>query len=45
MPPLPVEGQLTLVATSEEAAEGADFVQESAPEREDLKRTLLFGKT
>jgi carnitine 3-dehydrogenase len=39
--PLPTEGALTFVATPEEAATGVDFVQESAPEREDLKRALL----
>src|SRR3954453_17008351 len=39
--PLRPEGTVTLVATPEEAVEGADFVQESAPEREDLKRELL----
>ncbi len=39
--PLPAEGALTFVPTPEEAAEGADFVQESAPEREDVKRALL----
>ena len=39
--PLPVEGGLTLVRTVGEAVEGVDFVQESAPEREDLKRALL----
>ena len=39
--PLPAEGSLTVVATPEEAVEGADFVQESAPEREELKRALL----
>ena len=39
--PLPPEGGLTLVATPEEAVAGADFVQESAPEREALKRELL----
>jgi carnitine 3-dehydrogenase len=39
--PLPAEGTLTIVATPEEAAEGADFIQESGPEREDLKRELL----
>ena len=39
--PLPAEGSLTIVATPEEAAEGAGFVQESAPEREELKRRLL----
>jgi carnitine 3-dehydrogenase len=39
--PLPPEGTLTLVATPEEAVAGAGFVQESAPEREALKRELL----
>jgi carnitine 3-dehydrogenase len=39
--PLPQEGRLTVVAAPEDAAEGVDFVQESAPEREDLKRELL----
>ena len=39
--PLPAEGRLTVVATPEDAAEGAEFVQESAPEREGLKRELL----
>jgi carnitine 3-dehydrogenase len=41
MIPMPPEGDLTLVATPEQAVENADFVQESAPEREDLKRDLL----
>jgi carnitine 3-dehydrogenase len=39
--PLPREGRLTLVRSPGEAAEAADFVQESAPEREDLKIRLL----
>jgi carnitine 3-dehydrogenase / betainyl-CoA thioesterase len=39
--PQPAEGAVTLVATPEEAVRGADFVQESAPEREELKRDLL----
>jgi carnitine 3-dehydrogenase len=39
--PLPAEGALTVVGSVEEAVEGVDFVQESAPEREDLKRSLL----
>jgi carnitine 3-dehydrogenase len=39
--PLPDEGGLTLVRSVEEAVEGADFIQESAPEREDVKRALL----
>jgi carnitine 3-dehydrogenase len=33
--------RLTFAATLEEACAGADFVQECAPEREDLKRKLL----
>lgn len=33
-------GTLTFVATVEEAVADADFIQESAPEREDLKRKL-----
>ncbi len=41
MIPMPPEGRLTFAATPEQAVEGADFVQESAPEREDLKRELL----
>jgi carnitine 3-dehydrogenase len=39
--PLPAEGGLTLVRSVEEAVEGVDFVQESAPEREEAKRALL----
>jgi carnitine 3-dehydrogenase len=39
--PLPAEGALTLVASPEDAAEGVGFVQESGPEREELKRDLL----
>jgi carnitine 3-dehydrogenase len=39
--PMPDPGSLTVVASAEEAVEGVDFVQESAPEREDLKRDLL----
>lgn len=39
--PLPAEGTLSIAPTPEEAAEGADFVQESAPERVELKRELL----
>ena len=38
---LPTEGTLTFVATPEEAANGVDFVQESAPERMELKQELL----
>src|SRR6201989_2596283 len=39
--PLPAEGAVTRAATAEEAVDGVDFVQESAPEREGLKRDLL----
>jgi carnitine 3-dehydrogenase len=39
--PLPPEGTLSFVDTPEEAAERADFVQESAPERVELKCGLL----
>lgn len=39
--PLPPEGTLTLAQTVEQAVEGAELIQESAPEREDLKRALL----
>ena len=39
--PLPAEGKLTVVDRPEAAVEGAQFVQESAPEREPLKRELL----
>jgi carnitine 3-dehydrogenase len=39
--PLPPEGALTHVESPEEAVEGVQFVQESAPEREELKRELL----
>jgi carnitine 3-dehydrogenase len=39
--PMPAEGRLVIVGSAAEAVEGADFVQESAPEREDLKRDLL----
>ena len=41
MAPLPAEGSLTFVATPEAAVDGVDFVQESAPERLDLKRSIL----
>ena len=41
MPSLPPEGTLTFVGTPEEAATGVQFVQESAPERMDLKQMLL----
>ena len=39
--PLPAEGTLSFAATPEEAAANVDFVQESAPERVELKRDLL----
>ena len=39
--PLPPEGRITLVPTPEEAVEGVELVQESAPEREQMKRELL----
>jgi carnitine 3-dehydrogenase len=39
--PLPPEGRLELVASPEDAAGDVDLVQESAPEREGLKRELL----
>jgi carnitine 3-dehydrogenase len=39
--PLPEEGTLTLAGSVEDAVAGVDLVQESAPEREDLKRSLL----
>jgi carnitine 3-dehydrogenase len=39
--PLPPEGTLTFAATPEEAADGVGFIQESAPERIELKRELL----
>jgi carnitine 3-dehydrogenase / betainyl-CoA thioesterase len=45
MMPLPAEGRLAIVGGVEEAVEGAAFVQESAPEREDLKRELLARAT
>ena len=39
--PLPAEGRLTLVDTVADAVSGVDLVQESAPEREELKISLL----
>jgi carnitine 3-dehydrogenase len=39
--PLPAEGELTLARSVEEAVESVDFVQESAPEREAVKRAVL----
>ncbi len=41
MAPLPAEGELAFVATPEEAVAESDFVQESAPERIDVKRSIL----
>lgn len=40
VPPLR-EGNLVITTSVEDAVDGADFVQESAPEREELKRDLL----
>jgi carnitine 3-dehydrogenase len=39
--PLPAEGELRVVDSVEEAAAGAELVQESAPEQVELKRGLL----
>jgi carnitine 3-dehydrogenase len=39
--PLPAEGSLVFAGSVEEAVAGADFVQESAPERLELKQELL----
>ena len=39
-PPVP-PGRIVAAANVREAVAGADFIQESAPEREDLKRSLL----
>jgi carnitine 3-dehydrogenase / betainyl-CoA thioesterase len=39
--PLPREGTVTFVESVEEAVAGADFVQESVPERIELKQRLL----
>jgi carnitine 3-dehydrogenase len=39
--PMPHEGSVRVVRTVAEAVDGVQFVQESAPEREDLKRSLL----
>jgi carnitine 3-dehydrogenase len=39
--PLPAEGAITLVPSLEDAVEGVELVQESAPEREQMKRALL----
>ena len=39
--PLPIEGKITFVETPEDAVTDVDFVQESAPERVELKQELL----
>ncbi|WP_027683060.1 carnitine 3-dehydrogenase [Rhizobium leguminosarum] len=39
--PLPPRGRLTFCKTLEEAVAGADWIQESVPERLDLKRRVL----
>lgn len=39
--PLPPMGKLTFVKTLEEAVRDADFIQESVPERLDLKRSVI----
>jgi carnitine 3-dehydrogenase len=41
MAPLPPKGKLTFCSTLEEAVQGADWIQESVPERLDLKRGVL----
>lgn len=38
---LPAEGSVTIATSVAEAVRDADFIQESLPEREDLKQTLL----
>jgi len=38
---LPTEGKLRYAGSVDEAVEAADFVQESLPEREDLKKSVL----
>jgi carnitine 3-dehydrogenase len=38
---LPDEGELTVVGSPQDAARGAGFIQESVPEREELKRELI----
>ena len=42
--PLPQEGTITFVSTPEEAVTDVDFVQESAPERLELKQELLHAQ-
>src|SRR2546425_10336032 len=39
--PIPAEGDLTLISSPEETVADCDFVIESAPEQEQLKRKLL----
>lgn len=39
--PLPVKGTLTFSGSLEEAVRGAEWIQESVPERLDLKRSVL----
>lgn len=41
MAPLPPKGKLTFATSIEEAVKGADWIQESVPERPDLKRSVL----
>lgn len=41
--PLPAEGSLTVVGSVEDAVAGAELVQESAPERLELKQELLVA--
>ncbi|MGN7806137.1 carnitine 3-dehydrogenase [Ensifer sp. 22521] len=41
MAPLPPKGKLTFCKSIEEAVEGADWIQESVPERLDLKRGVI----
>ncbi len=41
MAPLPPKGKLTFVKGIEEAVQGADWIQESVPERLELKRGVL----
>lgn len=41
MAPLPKKGKLTFVKSIEEAVQGADWIQESVPERIDLKRNVI----
>jgi carnitine 3-dehydrogenase len=41
MAPLPPKGKLTFCDTLEEAVQGAEWIQESVPERLDLKRGVL----